>query len=452
MRVYERRVSRMRRRVAVWLAWSLAGLSMAMFVGSIVLFILVQVAQSPGDQGTATPLSGLLAYVPFLAFPIVGALVASKRPENPIGWICLMSGLFWMYFALGDVSNAYERATTGTVTSSVKLDALTQAIWVPPVGLLGIYMILLFPDGRLPSRRWRAFAWFAGAVMVLIPVLFVLAPGPLEGHPGVRNPFGLEKYPWLQIVGVFDLLLLPICILASALSLVLRYRRSGGEEREQIKWLAFAASFVGVVYSGSLITQLLFTPDSLSTNETPPLWVSLEQNVTFLSFAGIPVAVGFAILKYRLYGIDIIINRALVYGSLTAMLALVYFGGVTVTQEIFQTLTGQGKLPQLAVVASTLVIAALFHPLRRRIQGFIDRLFYRRKYDATKTLEEFSAKLRDETDLDSLNAELITVVRKTIHPERVSLWLRPDTVSPDPNRTDEPSEGDPNAVKGLLRR
>jgi hypothetical protein len=442
----------MRRRVAVRLAWSLAGVSSAMFVGSMVLFVLVRVARSAGEQVTATSLSDLLVLVPFLAFPIVGALVASKRPENPLGWIYLVSGLFWMAFALGEASNAYERATTGSVTSSVKLDALIQGIWVPPVGLLGIYMILLFPDGRLPSRRWRPFAWFAGAVMVLIPVVFVLVPGPLEGHPGARNPFGLEQYPWLPIVAGFVVLLLPICILASAVSLVLRYRRSGGEVREQIKWLAFAASFVGVVFFGSLITQLLFAPDSLTTNETPPLWVSLEQNITFLGYAGIPVSVGFAILKYRLYDIDVIINRALVYGSLTVMLALVYFGGVTLTQSVFQTLTSQGKLPQLAIVASTLMIAALFNPLRRRIQSFIDRRFYRSKYDAAKTLEAFSSKLRDETDLDSVNAELLTVVRDTMQPEHVSLWLRPDTVSPDHDRPEELISEQPEAVEGLHRR
>jgi hypothetical protein len=442
----------MRRRVAVWLAWSLAGLSGAMFVGSIVLFVLVRVAQSPDDQATATPLSSLLIYVPFLAFPIVGVLVASKRPENPIGWICLVSGLFWMSFVLGDVSNAYELATTGKVTSSVRLDALTQGTWVPPVGLLGIYMILLFPDGRLPSRRWRPFAWFAGAVMVLIPIVFVFVPGPLEGHPGVRNPFGLEEYPWLPIVATFVALLLPICILASAASLALRYRRSGGEVREQIKWLTFAASFMGVVYFGGLIIQLLFASDSPTTNGTQPLWVSLLQNLMMLSFAGVPTAVGFAILKYRLYDIDIIINRALVYGSLTVMFALVYFGGVTLTQSVFQTLTGQGKLPQLAIVASTLVIAALFNPLRRRIQSFIDRRFYRRKYDAAKTLQRFSAKLRDETDLDSLNVELVTVARETMQPEHVSLWLRLNTVSSGQNVPEESKSEKPGAVEGLRRR
>jgi hypothetical protein len=378
-----------------------------------------------------------LIYVPFLAFPIVGALAASRRPENPIGWICLVAGLFWMSFALGDASNAYERATTGTVTSSVKLDALTQGTWVPPVGLLGIYMILLFPDGKLPSRRWRPFAWFAGTVMAVICVGFVFVPGPLEGHPGVRNPFGLEQYPWLQIVAVFVVLLPPACILTSAASLVARYRRSGGEVREQIKWLAFAASFVGVVYFGSLITQLLFAPDALSTNETPPLWVSLEQNITFLSYAGIPIAVGFAILKYRLYDIDLIINRALVYGALTAMLVAVYVACVVSLQYGLRTLTGAES--QLAIVASTLAIAALFNPLRRRVQEFVDRRFYRRKYDAQKTLEAFSAKLREETDLDSLNGELITVVRETMQPEQVSLWLCPDMVSPGRDGSDTKS-------------
>jgi hypothetical protein len=420
----------MSRRVAVGLAWSLAGISVAMFVGSVALFVLVRVAESPGDRTTVDYVSKLLVYVPFLAFPIVGALVASKRPGNAIGWICLVSGLFWMNFFLGDASNAYEIATTGKTTSSVRLDALTQGTWVPPVGLLGIYMILLFPDGRLPSRRWRPFAWFAGAVMVLIPVVFVFVPGPLEGHAGVRNPFGLEQYPWLPLVASFVVLLLPLCILTSAASLVLRYRRSGREIREQIKWLALAASFVGAAYFGILITQLLFAPEYLTTNETPPLWVSLQLNILLLSYSGIPIAVGFAILKYRLYDIDIIINRALVYGSLTVMLALVYFGGVTATQTLFRTLTGQEQQSQLAVVASTLAIAALFNPLRRRIQSFIDRRFYRSRYDARKTLEAFSARLRDETDLDSLNAELVTVVRETMQPEHASLWLRPNTGSP----------------------
>jgi hypothetical protein len=194
--------------------------------------------------------------------------------------------------------------------------------------------------------------------------------------------------------------------------------------REQIKWLAFAASIVALGVSGAVIYGTLSSSEAGSSG-SGILGNLLEDAIT-LSFGGVPVAIGFAVLKYRLYDIDVLINRALVYGPLTAMLALMYFGAVTATQALFQTFTGQDDLSQLAVVSSTLVIAALFNPVRRRTQSFIDRRFYRRKYDARKTLEAFSAKLRDETDLDSLNADLVTVVGQTLQPAHVSLWLRPD--------------------------
>ena len=407
-------------RVATWLAWSLAVLSVGMFVAGVAFTILSLLA---GADRPSSTVGELVLFAPFLSFPIVGALVASRRPGNPIGWICLVAGLFWMQIVLGEAYGAYELATTGTVTSSVTLDALLYWSWVPPVGLLGIYMILLFPDGRLPSRRWRPFAWFAGAVMAVICVGFIFVPGDLEGHPGVRNPFGLEWLAWMADVAVFIVLLLPLCILVSALSLVLRYRRSRGEVREQIKWLAFAASFVGLVYFGGLIGQLVFAPDSLAGDAESALWVDILNNMLLLSFAGVPVAVGIAILKYRLYDIEIIINRALVYGLLTATLALIYLGGVVGLQYTFRALTGSES--QLAVVASTLAIAALFVPLRRRVQILIDRRFYRKKYDARKTLEEFGARLRDETDLESLSDDLVAVTRDTVQPAHVSLWLLP---------------------------
>jgi hypothetical protein len=208
-----------------------------------------------------------------------------------------------------------------------------------------------------------------------------------------------------------------------------RFRRSGGEVREQIKWIAFAASLLGLVLLVEVISALIVAPENFGTGGSQPFWLKLLQDGVTLSYAGIPVAVGFAILKYRLYDIDLLINRTLIYGSLTVSLAVVYFGGVTVTQAIFRALTGQEEQPQLAVVVSTLVIAALFNPLRRRIQSFIDRRFYRRKYDARKTLEAFSAKLRDETDLDALTGEVLGVVSETMQPAHVSLWLRPDTAS-----------------------
>ncbi|HEX5699838.1 MAG TPA: hypothetical protein VFX77_04270 [Rubrobacter sp.] len=403
-------------RATSWLAWALAGLSVAMFLASAVLYVLVPSSQKgPSTRGA---LSELLIYVPFLAFPIVGALIASRHPKNPVGWICLAVGLFWMLIILGD-------SIPGSGPYPVTIDALTQATWIPPVGLLGIYLILLFPDGKLPSRRWRPLAWLSGVVMVLASLGITFSPGPLEGHPGVRNPFGLEGAPsWVVTAGIVILLLLPLCMLASALSLVLRYRRSKGEEREQIKWIAFAASVVVIVYLIAMVGSLFF-PLGWGSAGTP-LWLGLLQQAALASFTAVPIAVGFAVLKYRLYDIDVVINRTLVYGSLTVLLALLYFGGVTATQALFQTLTGQERLPQLVIVASTLIIAALFNPLRRRIQSFIDRRFYRRKYDARKTLEAFSAKLRDKTDLEALNSELVGVVRVTMQPAHVSLWLRPN--------------------------
>jgi hypothetical protein len=414
----------MTRHASFWFAWSLAGLSLALYAAGFVFAFLTLGVTDPVEEVSKGGFGGLLVYLPFLAFPLVGALIASRRPGNPIGWICLVSGLFWMSFAQGDASNAYELARTGTVTSSVTLDALLQASWTLPVGLLGIYMILLFPDGKLPSRRWRPFAYFAGAVIVLIPVVFVFVPGPLENHPGVRNPFGLEQYPWLEGVAVFSVLLLPLCILVSAISLVVRYRRSGAEVREQIKWLAFAASVVGVAYLSAVITGIFFLPELFASQGPQSIVYALIPNLLLISYAGIPAAIGFAVLKYRLYDIDIIINRTLVYGCLTLMLALVYFGGVVGTQAVFRALTGQEQQPQLAVVVSTLAIAVLFNPLRRRIQSFIDRRFYRRKYDTSKTLESFSYRLLEEVDLGNLADELVAVVEQTIQPAHVSLWLR----------------------------
>jgi len=412
-------------RAASWLAWSLAALCVAMFVALGALYVLTRSAQMPTSLATRLTLIDLLVGVPFLAFPLVGALIASRRPRNPIGWICLAVGLLFMLLGVTDFYSRYGVASPGSVSFPVVIYSLSEWLWVPAVGLMGTYLLLLFPDGRLPSRRWRPLAWLSGVVIVLLSVAIFLDPGPLQGLEGVRNPFGLEEHPWVEDAFIIVFPLLTVCILASALSLVLRFRRSRGEERQQIKWIAFAASVLAFFFLVGAGASLL-APGT--TGAAEPLWLRLLQNTTALSYGGVPVAVGFAVLRYRLYEIDLLINRTLVYGSLTAMLAVVYFGGVATTQAIFRALTSQEQQPQLAIVISTLVIAALFNPLRQRIQSFIDRRFYRRKYDARKTLEAFSAKLREETDLDALNAELVSVVRETMQPAHVSLWLRPDPV------------------------
>jgi hypothetical protein len=366
----------------------------------------------------------LYVYLPFLAFPLVGALIASGRPENPIGWICLAVGIFWM---LAITSGAYTLyglrvADPGSVPFPAAIGSLGEELAPAAAGLIGTYLILLFPDGRLPSRRWRPLAWLSGVVIVSMSVGGIFTPGKLEDLRGVRNPFGLEQYPWVGDASQSVILLLPLCILASVASLVLRFLRSGGEERAQIKWLAFAASILGLGFSFFVILGFFTVEDP--TAGADPLWGNLIEDAMTLSFASVPVAVGVAILRYRLYEIDLLINRALVYGSLTATLALVYVGCVVGLQSAFRALTGQEST--LAVVASTLAIAALFGPLRRRVQALVDRRFYRRKYDAAKTLAAFNARLRDQTDLNTLSEDLVGVARETMQPEHASLWLRPE--------------------------
>jgi hypothetical protein len=392
-----------------------------MFVANVALYIILPPsAQPPITWGTGGLSIVFVFMVPFLAFPLVGALIASRRPHNPIGWICLAVGLFWMLNIMSGGYGIYGLlASPGSVPFPAAIGS--QGEWMGPatVGLLGTYLILLFPDGRLPSAGWRPLAWLSGTVLVLVSIANALAPGPLPDLGGVRNPFGLEGYPWMS--GARDALnlLLSVCMLASVSSLVMRYRRSGGEVRQQIKWIAFAASVVALGVSGAVV---LGTFAAGTAGGTHPLLIGLLEDAITLSFAGVPIAVGFAVLKYRLYNIDVIINRTLVYGSLTATLVALYFGGIVVLQRFFVLLTG--KQSTLAVVASTLLIAALFTPLRRRIQSYIDRRFYRRKYDARKTLEAFSAKLRDETDLEALSDDLVAIVRETMQPAHVSLWLR----------------------------
>jgi hypothetical protein len=391
-----RSIGRMSHRAA-WLAWSVCGLTVVLIACAVALALL----NRSEVRAVIFPLGVALSAV-------VGGLVASRRPANPVGWFFLGSG---GCFAITLV--AAEYATYG-LSGAQAMAWLQSWLWVPGVMLLLGFLPLYFPNGRLVSRRWRWVVRLALFSCVTGAALFALSPGEIPVM-GVDNPLGIEALrPVSDLLEPVHLALYFFLWFASAASLVVRFRRSGSLERQQIKWLAFAA----------LAVPVWFLTNAPIEAAVPNLF----QVVDALIFSAlIPVAAGVAILRYRLYDIDVVINRALVYGSLTALLALVYFGGVATTQALFRALTGQEQQPQLAVVISTLVIAALFTPLRRRIQGFIDMRFYRRKYDARKTLETFSAKLRDETDLEALNSELVGVVRETMQPAHVSLWLRPDS-------------------------
>jgi hypothetical protein len=292
--------------------------------------------------------------------------------------------------------------------------------WILPIiNGLTVFYILLFPTGRLPGRHWRWLGWLTVAFIVVGVILAAFSSGALLGILGpIQNPLGIEGFSSTYYKAVL-FTMAPLLTLAAALAVFIRLRRALGVERQQIKWFTYAAvASVSVTILAYIVPGVIDTPTWLQR-------VGFALNIA--TIPALPVAIGIAILRYRLYDIDVVISRTLVYGSLTAILVALYFGVIVVLQRAFVALTGERST--LAVVTSTLLIAALFNPLRHRIQSFIDRRFYRSKYDARKTLESFSGKLRDETDLDALSNDLVGVVRETMQPAHVSLWLRPEPPS-----------------------
>jgi hypothetical protein len=401
------------RRAAARLAWSLCALSLAST--ALAVLLLVRNLSSPNPHLFDFWVQGIV--IP-LTCSTVGVIIASRRPDHPIGWLFCVVGLL-----AGLNHLCAEYAIYALLSQPDSLPGGRAAAWVAswcglPANALLVFVGLLFPDGRLPSRRWLPFAWLNVVVAAVGTVAVAFLAGPIPTLTPIENPLGLEGAQTLlgPVATVAGALERGILGLVAVASLFLRLRRAGGEEREQIKWLAYAAS---VVVIGAILTYVI--PEA-----TDAQWVGRVGLVLLaVGFVGIPIAIGIAILRYRLYDINLLINRTLVYGTLTATLGALYFGAIVVLQRVFVALTGQRST--LAVVASTLVIAALFNPLRRSIQSFIDRRFYRGKYDAARTLEAFSDKLRDETDLDALRDDLVGVVRETMQPAHVSLWLRPDT-------------------------
>ncbi len=375
-----------------WLAWSLLALVLLILVPGLLLW--------SADAGIFLALASIA-----MLFAVVGALVASRQRRNPIGWLFLAFAVVAAFAGSADVYASYALVEhPGSLPGGDWVAWLGGGIWHPAFGFF-VFSFLLFPEGRLPSARWRPVAWIA-AVNYLVGGVIGLLWGPLSGelYPYAEPPFHLPGYSIAGVLfGVFIFVNFGLLAL-SAVSLVLRLRRAVGVERQQLKWFVYAVA----------LFALVFPPSVFALGDGRLIVVLLPL---------VPAAAGIAILKHRLYDIDILINRTLVYGSLTAALVLSYLSFVVSLQYGFRMLTGQDT--QLAVVASTLAIAAMFRPLRRRVQAFVDRRFYREKYDATKTLEAFGTTLRDETDLKQLNGGLLAVVRETLQPAHASLWLRP---------------------------
>jgi hypothetical protein len=388
------------RRIAVVI---LVTVTFSMIVADVALIALPRVTAVPdvyGMRGIGAILGILLA--------TLGTAIALRQPQNRVGWVFLVSGVFT---ALLEVAGEYARYALvelgGVLPGGAWAVVLTGVGLSLGIGPITTYLLLIFPDGRLPSARWRPVEWYT----VTILVVWAIAPALLFAEAGfglvVRNPSPIGLAITLdergrQLLGV--MFAIPAAILCGA-AFVHRFRRSRGVERQQLKWVAYAA--VVMVASGVLLPVVF---------GRKPLEIA-QQLTTLL----VPLAAGLAILRYRLYDIDVLINRTLVYGSLTAVLGLVYVVTVLLSQQMLRGFTGGSDI---AVAGSTLLVVALFQPIRARVQRLVDRRFYRARYDATRTIDAFAGRLRGDVDLDSVRADLIGVVHDTIHPAHASVWLR----------------------------
>ncbi len=385
---------------AGWVGWSLGAVSLMFALGALGLY-----AQSLGvDPGSAW--SGRGALLSFFIFSIVGALIVSRQPGQLIGWLFCWTGLANEVAGFAKEYAIYAvLAHPGSLPGGEIMGWLRDWLWIPATLAPLILVLLLFPTGHLPSRRWRPLVWFTVIALTAATVAHALTPGPLSEASFVVNPFGIDgagDILWSIFLAGFFFTAVPVF---GALGLLLiRLRRSAGQERKQLQWLALAALLLGLAFPVGGLVPVLAAPLIIGAS------------------LGVPVAVGIAILRYRLFDIDVIIRRTLIYSIITALLALFYFGSVILLQQILRPVIGQGS--DLAIIISTLAIAALFNPLRHRVQDTIDHRFYRRKYDAQQVLAQFAATVRDEVELEKLTSELLNVVGEVMQPASASLWLK----------------------------
>jgi len=406
-------------RVLAWIAFALSAVALA---STVVVQVLIGLHPERADaQNSDGGVATSVFAAAFFTFSLVGFLIVRRRPPHAIGWLMIGVGLCWILRGFFFDSCLVWTLTVrpSSLPGAPVVGALTFPLWGPAVGLMGTFLILLFPDGRLPSPRWRPLAWVSAAVVVLLYASDLVWPGPVQQAPvpNLRNPFAIDALtPVLPALSALVLVLvLALCMVGSAVAAVSRFRRSRGEERLQLKWLAAAGALVGFGY-------LVFTAFSAYTALTGagpvPGWAELVLSVLILSFALIPLAIGAAVLNHGLYGIDRLISRTVSYATITFMLLAVYVVLVTLVSR----LTPSGSA--LAVASSTLVVAALFQPLRRRVQARVDRRFNRGRYDAELTVAAYTGRLREQVDLDTVSSELLRVVHDTLQPASTHLWLR----------------------------
>ncbi|WP_432479043.1 hypothetical protein [Nocardioides sp. GXQ0305] len=405
-------------RRAGWATW-LFHLSV-LLVGLALALAIPDPTSTWGSAGFALEAAFVLMA---FSFPCVGLVIVHRKPPNRMGWLLLLGvGMALSLPSLLDEYAAYTLVVDpGVLPGGAVAAGLVESSWIWLIGSIGIFVILLFPDGHLPSPGWRWLPPVALSAMVVLALGITVGSETLTEGPvdGVANPMFVESVERAQLfVLQLVLPLMPACMVAAAVALVQRFRRSSGVERQQLKWLAEAGVIVATCYLAAMVGQFL-KPDAFSAED--PAWLLVLQNLSLASFGLLPVAIGIALLRHRLYDIDRILNRTVVYAVLTATLVGTYLVSVLLLRVLLDPVTGDSDL---AVAASTLAVAALFRPVRGRIQQAVDRRFYRSKYDATRTVEAFAARLGQEVDLDEVSTDLRLVVRDTVQPEHVSLWLR----------------------------
>lgn len=400
-------------------ATAVFGLCAALFLFAATFGVLARDAPQSGSWAGTGLWVGAAFVLGMFTYPVAGWLVVVRRPENVIGWLLLAIGVSWG-FAAGSTYSDYTLKLHHDLPGGAQFAALGGEFWLPAIGVTGTFLMMLFPDGHLPGRRWRYVAWVSTGAMAVGLASLVFAPGPLTdaGYPGVRNPVGIDALGSIRVITNVAILLLLAMMVASTVSLVIRYRRARGVERQQLKWLAAAAAGVAATYVVVVPLSAYVDPSS----EHPPEWLTLAQTVELLSFALIPVAIVVAVLRYRLYDLDVIIRRTLVYAVLVAVLAALYLGGVTLAGGLLRGVTGGSGA--VGVTLSTLAAAAAFQPLRARIQREVDHRFYRARYDAARTLDAFTGRLREQVDLEAVTEDVLAVVHETLQPAHATLWLR----------------------------
>jgi hypothetical protein len=384
------------RRLA-WAAWSAALVLAAAHVALVVLARHVRASPGFGFPGFDAVLT--------VTFATIGATVASRQPSNPIGWIFVAVGLesgvqgVGLGYALNGILGPHAPWPGAAIGAWVN-----AWLWFPAIMVVTTLVFQLFPNGHVLSPRWRPLAWASGVLTILVSAGLALTPGPLENFAKIANPFGIDS-PVVGVLGGAGFLAANIAIVLSAVTLVIRYRRAAHTEREQIKWIGYAGAVAAIV-----------VPVGDFFSQHKPVDVLIILAILF-----VPIAIGIAITRYRLYDIDRIISRTVSYAIVTGLLVGGYVAMVVVFNQASRPITGRSDI---AVAASTLIVAALFVPLRRRVQNTVDRRFNRHRYDAANTIETFSVRLRDEVDIDTLTGELRDIVSRTMQPAHVSLWVK----------------------------